>query len=87
MAQVCIQISPALNPFWSSKWHGFLLCCRLSPLVWLWSQASGGGPLRTQPRVRVRAQEHGRSDLWALWRPSRRAELRAWVRVRDPGGS
>lgn len=57
------DIFPALIHFLSSKWQGFLLGGRLSPLVLLryiqslvlWRQASGVGTLRIQLRVSVRA--------------------------------
>ena len=46
LAQVGIQISPILNNFWSSKWKGFILCGRLSPLVLLSPWSFGAGALR-----------------------------------------
>lgn len=47
LAQLDIQISPALNNFWSPKWHDFLLCGRLILLALLRDPHSLG--LGTRP--------------------------------------
>lgn len=46
------------------------------------NQALGVARVRTNPKVRVRAQELQESYQPARWRPAHRAKLRARIRVR-----
>lgn len=88
LAQLDIQISPALNNFWSPKWHDFLLCGRLILLALLRDPHSLG--LGAQPLGGNLSPPHLGLGLRSrrMWVPSAScmatfsgALLRTWVGV------
>lgn len=75
VAQVDIQISPPSESFWESQMARFPSVCyaessgavQFSPISVIESQDCRNGPLKIQPRGKVRAQGQGRSYALAVW--------------------